>query len=192
MVDLPSVRTSCCQPAGRAWGHDTVIREGVDEIVNSLSWRPNACRCPKFQWLPASAPTPPTTGSLTANRRPNAVSASRTYGSGDGGKDRHNRHASGECDGQGEDYGYLLHWSSPFCRHVSNIHRLAWLSSAHYCSLAYSTYTLVRDESGPQPPRVSRPREKFPRWFPAKPFAAGHRSQGTSAGFASSYLSDSC
>jgi hypothetical protein len=46
---------------------------------------------------------------LTANRRPNAVSSSRTYGSGDGGNDRHNRHASGECDGQGEDYGYLLH-----------------------------------------------------------------------------------
>ena len=33
----------------------------------------------------------------------------RMYESGDGGNDRHNRHASGECDGQGEDYGYLLH-----------------------------------------------------------------------------------
>jgi hypothetical protein len=73
---------------------------------------------------------------------------------------------------------------------TSNIHRLAWLSSAHYCSLAYSTYTLVRDESGPQAPRVSRPREKFPRWFPAKPFAAGPEVKGTSAGFASPYLSD--
>ena len=29
---------------------------------------------------------------------------------------------------------------------------------------------------------------RIPRWFPAGPFAAGHRSQGTSAGFAGPYV----
>jgi hypothetical protein len=58
-----------------------------------------------------------------------AVSAISQYESGDSSNDRHSRHASRECDGQGEDYGYLLHDRLPFCRCVaSNIHRLAWLS----------------------------------------------------------------
>jgi hypothetical protein len=40
--------------------------------------------------------------------RPNQI-AIRKYGSGNGGDDRRNRHASGECEAKRENYSYLLH-----------------------------------------------------------------------------------
>src|SRR5262249_31083802 len=47
--------------------------------------------------------------------RPTQI-AIRKYGSSNGGNHRRNRHASSECEAEGENYGYLLHDRIPTFR----------------------------------------------------------------------------